>query len=269
MRNPLDGVKEKISRAEAHLVAATAEIELHKNQCTILAKKQGNRDFIYDLYANFPAPGFRLSCVISDCLHNLRAALDYVVYELAFREDKPPIHNMFPICNTSIEFNRQIAERDRLRNVPQSAREIIERLQPYKGKGGGAGRFSHPLYILHKLIKADKHRMLPLTMICGPQPTLVLNEPSGQYNLEAINITHSLSNNAFVPDQRIEKVVAERVTLHIQHGLYVSFEDLHLPDSPADSVLSNIIRFIKGRVVPSFEPFFNQSSKRSASVAAK
>jgi hypothetical protein len=263
MKHPLDGVREKIGRAELHLKTVTAEMELHKHKCTILAKKRANKDSLFDFYANFPDPSLSLSCVIGDCLHNLRTALDYIVYELAFRDGNPPIHNMFPICNTSIEYKRQVDERDRLRNVPQKARAIIESLQPYTAKGG---RHSHPLYILHKLIKADKYRMLALTVICGPHPTLVVHGPTGQSNIKGISITRAFCHGTRIPDQPIEEIQARELMIGIQNGLYLAFKDLPGINSSADLVLSNIAKFIKESIVPRFEPFFDQ---RSLSVAAK
>ena len=156
MIHPLDGVREKIIRAEAHLATLRAEVQSHKEKCTVLARKYSNEDSLFDLYANFPNPDLSLSCVISDCIQNLRTALDYLVYELASRNGEPAIHSLFPICNTSNTYHRQVEDRDRLHNVPDEARVIIESLQPYNARGGK--RFSHPLYILNKLTSNQKYQ---------------------------------------------------------------------------------------------------------------
>jgi hypothetical protein len=267
MNHPLDGVREKIVRAEAHLATVRAEIASHKNKCSVLAKKRPNGDSIFDLYINFPDPPLSLSCAISDCIQNLRTALDYLVCELALPVGEPPIHNLFPICNTPQVYKRQVEQRDRLHNVPDKARGIIESLQPYNAKGGK--RFSHPLYILHKLINADKYRLPALTVTCRPQPTFIHNEPNGPNRIEGTSIAEPFQDGARLTAQRLTEIQADEVTMHIERGIYLPFRDLPWTDSAADTVLSKVVWFVKGHVVPPFESFFEQPSEASVLVAYK
>jgi len=266
MAHPLDGVREKIIRAEVHLATITAESESHKNKCVIIAKKHPNRNSLFDLYANFPDPSLGLSCLVSDCLHNLRTALNYVVYALALKDGRPPIHSMFPICNTSIAYHRQVEDRDRLNNVPKKARAIIEGLQPYRPKGGS--RFSHPLYVLNKLMNAEKHQMLALAVACGPRPTLILNEPNKRTDFELTSITEAFYDGARIEGQLLPGIHNDKVFMQIQRGLYLAFKDLPEVDA-LDIALSKITEFIKDTVVPRFEPFFDRHSDRPVSLAAK
>jgi hypothetical protein len=194
MNHPLDGVREKIIRAETHLATVRAEVQSHKNKCTVLAKKQRKADSLFDLYANFPTPDLSLSCVISDCINNLRTALDHLVHELASRNGEPAIHSLFPICNTSNTYYRQVEDRDRLHNVPDKARAMIESLQPYNAKGGK--RFSHPLYILNKLTSAEKYQVLALTVVCRADPVFILNEANGRTEVEGTSITEAFQHGA-------------------------------------------------------------------------
>jgi hypothetical protein len=267
MNHPLDGVREKIVRAEAHLATVEAEIASHKSKCTVLAKKRPNGDSIFDIYINFPDPPLGLSCAISDCIQNLRTALDYLVCELALPVGEPPIHNLFPICNTTQAYKRQVEERDRLHNVPDKARAIIESLQPYNAKGGK--RFSHPLYILNKLITADKYRLPALTVTCRPRPIFVLNDPNGPNRIEGTSITEPFHDGARLTDQRLTEIQADEVTMQIERGIYLPFRDLPWTDSSADTVLGNVIGFVKNHVVPRFESFFEQRSVASVFVAYK
>jgi len=254
MGHPLDGIREKITRAEAHLAAVSAEIECHRSKCAILARKQPNRDSIYDLYASFPDPDLRLSCVVSDCLNNLRTALDYIVYELASQNGEPAIYNMFPIANTSDAYQRQVDGRDRLHDVPDTARAIIESLQPFSS---GDVKRKHPLYILNRLFNTDKQQTLPLIVACRPRPTLFVNGPNVRTSVAGIRISQTLYDGTRVAEQRITEVDADSLTVKIEHGLYVAFKDVPWSDSAVEDLLLVIIEFIKDRVVPRFEPFFD------------
>jgi len=265
MNHPLDGVREKIIRAETHLAAIRAEVQSHKNKCTVLAKKHRNADSLFDLYAKFPSPDLSLSCVISDCINNLRTALDYLVYELASRSGEPAIHSLFPICNTSNTYHRQVEDRDRLHNVPDKARSIIESLQPYNARGGK--RFSHPLYILNKLTSAEKYQMLALTVMCRPRPIFILDEPKGRTEIEGTTITEAFQDGARLSEQRFTGFQSDEVVMQIRRGIYLPFKDLPWADSAADTVLGTVVWFIKDQVVPRFEPFFDRRSEGSVYFA--
>lgn len=267
MGNPLDSVREKITRAEAHLESIIAEIEWHKNQCTVLARKQPEGDSLFELYASFPEPSLRLSCIISDCLNNLRTALDYIVHELASKYGELVIHNMFPIANTSDAYDRQVEQRDRLHDVPQKARAIIEKLQPYNG--ARVKRFWHPLYVLNRLTNVDKIHLLTLIVVCGPRPTFVLDDSHGGMRIDGLSITKPFQNGARIADQRITEIQADEVSLRIEQGLYVAFKDVPWGDLSVETVLSNVVEFIKNEVVPKFDPFFDQRSAELVSMARR
>lgn len=213
-------------------------------------------------------PPLSLSCAISDCVQNLRTALDYLVSELALPGGEPPIHNLFPICNSPQVYKRQVEQRDRLQNVPDKARAIIESLQPYNAKGGK--RFSHPMYILNRLITADKYRLPALIVICRPQPTFIHdNEPNGPNRIEGTFIAEPFQDGARFTDQRLTEIQRDEVTMRIERGIYLPFRDLPWTDSAADTVLGKVLWFMKGQVVPRFESFFEQRSEASVLVAYK
>lgn len=266
MNHPLDGVREKIIRAETHLATIRAEVQSHKNRCTVLAKKHPNADSLFDLYADFPNPDLSLSCVISDCTHNLRTALDYLVYELASRDGEPAIHSLFPICNTSNTYHRQVEERDRLHNVRDKARAIIESLQPYNARGGK--RFSHPLYILNKLTSAEKHQMLALTVMCRAHPIFVLNETNSRKEIAGTFIPEAFQDGAHFSEQTLKGIQSDKVVMQIKRGIYLPFKDMPWTDSAVDTVLGKIVWFVKDQVVPRFEPFFDQRMEGSVYVAS-
>ena len=112
-------------------------------------------------------PPADIGVLIGEIAHNLRSALDGLTWQLALLRTRTPAWNTeFPIYavgKTDRKRNgRKISHfaRDGLRKI-RSLRPVhqaaIEALQPYKG---GRGFKRHPLWQLHELNNADKHRLL-------------------------------------------------------------------------------------------------------------
>src|SRR5438093_1376013 len=113
MVHPLDGIRKKIERAEEHLATIRREIGRHKEKCQVVAKKNHDTNEVV-LIAQFPDPDLMLSVIIGECLHNLRSALDHLVWALI--ENNPPHHGIpgvsqFPICSSVSAFQDQIKRR--------------------------------------------------------------------------------------------------------------------------------------------------------------
>lgn len=97
------------------------------------------------------------SVILGDFVHNLRSALDHLVYALAALRRKKPRGTQFPIFLDPCEF--QVKGLPYLSGVHEAARTIIEELQPYRV----AEPKKHPLTVLAALSNADKHRLLQST----------------------------------------------------------------------------------------------------------
>ena len=106
-----------------------------------------------------------LSLMIGDCIHNLRSALDHLVYQLAVlhgTSTKAADKTFFPICLTESDFN------DRPKKfvkpyISGAAFAEIEKSQPYASYDVPA---EADIWILHKLDIIDKHRLL---IVAGQQ----------------------------------------------------------------------------------------------------
>ncbi|HEX5235467.1 MAG TPA: hypothetical protein VFW25_09065 [Silvibacterium sp.] len=165
-RPPLDftSVYAKLDRAEEHLNAVYAEIAQWHNSCR---------------YESFPERGSQMTRVgvallrigpdpyttrwavmIGDCLSNIRAALDHIIYSFAkfhaANNPSPDIENLaFVIADSPEEFKK--AARGRLKGFTQGFIDLVESFQPYRRK--------HPvlpplLALIRDLSNADKHRLL-------------------------------------------------------------------------------------------------------------
>ena len=105
--------------------------------------------------------------IISDCVHNLRAALDNLFYDLAlaYNRGNPLVPDaeqrvMFPIFGDGKEFKRKGAYR--IRDIDPGAQAVIKGLQPYTR---GNKYASEPLWALNELSRIDKHRLVYTTLL--------------------------------------------------------------------------------------------------------
>ena len=140
MTHPLDGARKRIERANRFLHEIIHEVEVYArseaNNIVIDHDDVGNHYNVV-LPAPSPLPAV-LSLAVSDCIHNLRAALDYVVFELSREDsgDPDPKRTQFPICTESGFKELRLARSRKkgfLRYLSDAHVEAIEAYQPYKG----------------------------------------------------------------------------------------------------------------------------------------
>ena len=100
--------------------------------------------------------------IASDCVHNLRSALDQLVYSLSWTHTAGPMRHTtvtgseFPIYGPRAPYPTEIAKR--IGWVHPDAQAVIKRLQPHHR---GNAYASDELWILDQLWNIDKHRRLP------------------------------------------------------------------------------------------------------------
>lgn len=168
----LASVDAKLKRARNHAEALKNEVRLWYDRRPYSITHETNADFTrYSVILHMSeCPDFeRWSLMLGDSIHNLRAALDHLVYAIASCEsgkESPPDEDVlaFPICDTPDKFS---VARRRIRSLSCLVRTAIEGLQPYNR--------SHPkipplLSILRDFDDADKHRLLRLAasgVACG------------------------------------------------------------------------------------------------------
>lgn len=102
--------------------------------------------------------------VFGDGIHNLRSALDHLVWGLATldgSEPQRPTRLQFPIARHVADWEgssgRQ-AERTRIASLPSAAQIAIEQVQPFQRSGIDGTPESDGLLLLHRLSNTDKHR---------------------------------------------------------------------------------------------------------------
>ncbi|MEX0833417.1 MAG: hypothetical protein WD276_06035 [Actinomycetota bacterium] len=154
MAHPLDGPWEKVERAEKHVADLQAEIQSwHDSEPYRLFAyddpESGDKIFAVHVRAYPPA---RWGAMLGDVVHNLRAALDLLVYELLRKHDvEPTIQHAFPISDSAKEF--ESGGLRKVKGVGDEAVQLLKAIKPYRG-GNDA------LWELHQLDRRDKHRFL-------------------------------------------------------------------------------------------------------------
>lgn len=152
----------KLERAEQHLRSLQKEVHdwLQKDPYTLVHEfdSQVGKNVLRVEDTETPPADFAL--ILGDCLHNLRSALDNLVYELivACHGDPPPAElvkrSEFPIFGDKV---MNAGERKKkIGGIDPGAQAEIEGLQPHNR---GQNYESDPLWRLHQLSNVDKHRL--------------------------------------------------------------------------------------------------------------
>jgi hypothetical protein len=170
----------KLGRAREHLKEVEAEIECWtRDDGYTMAVHPDPEPPRYVIRAeNIREPDDALALRVGDCLHNARAALEYVAYALGNAgaggemDENQARRSSFPIVG---DVDRDgfrgrgpdlFEERapQMLATVNSEAREAIKRLQPYND--GDIWEY-HGLWVLGELARLDRHRFLHFGAVRG------------------------------------------------------------------------------------------------------
>jgi hypothetical protein len=180
----IESIKAKLQHAEGYLNSIENEVKSWMNDHPYSITRQTNSDstrYSLILRINKQPPLQRWSLVTGDIVHNLRCALDHLVYAIAIHEsgqDPPPSGNklMFPICDTGAIFRDE--SNRRLVTLSDRVRTAIETVQPYNRPHT---ELPPLLAILRDFNNTDKHRLLHLVYssvslgdigFCGPSANI-------------------------------------------------------------------------------------------------
>lgn len=152
----------KLGRAEEHFSTIKGDLMAWKQTQPYTVSRTsdpegGRHALIVEIKGQPPLD--RLSVVTGDCVHNLRSALDNVVYAVAVEEsgaDPPPGFTdlQFPIADTGVKFAKQSR---RIARLSAKAQSRIVAAQPYNRPHA---ELPPLLRLLADFDNADKHRLL-------------------------------------------------------------------------------------------------------------
>jgi hypothetical protein len=156
----------KLDRAKHHVETFSDELKAFlerdpKPFAVRADKKPGVGDAIeYVLYAIVRAePPKELALPFGDAVQNMRAALDYLAYELSSKRARNSGETAFPIFSDECRF--KVLGVPRIASIRGDERTFIERVQPYAASKVPQ---EDPFAILRRLSNLDKHNLLVPTI---------------------------------------------------------------------------------------------------------
>ena len=150
----------KVSRAESHIAELRGRVNTWLASDPISHRAAINEDrlgWTLHLVVRQAPPLEEWATIVGDIVHNLRTALDALVWTLATadgREPDRPTQVQFPIVLNSN--NWDVEARRRLSDLPAKHVDRIKSLQPFNHPAGEEDH--NALALLHRLDIDDKHR---------------------------------------------------------------------------------------------------------------
>jgi hypothetical protein len=253
MTHRLEGCYVKIERAKEHLENLSAEI-LGLNDLDpydVVAKYEPESgDYVVRIETDY-SPPLRWAAIAGDAVHNLRSALDLLVFQLVLANGKrPDTKTEFPIFLDPAKY--KAGGPRKVKGADKATMRIFDGLQPCNETQAPD---RHPLWLLHRLDIRDKHQLLNV-VVAGAQTdqfkirTGNFGIINGRYNAFICPIEHGAELGRFQLTSPEAEVDME---YHITFG--VVFEDFGVDDNFAVvPTIKKIVQFVEA-VPPLFESF--------------
>ena len=251
----MESIDAKMIRAHEHLEVFGREVHdyLSTIKITMVLKTAPTEPHPWlVIWANDYIPPMRLSVLLGDCVHNMRAALDNLICGLARTVDPRCTckGTAFPFRQSEADWDANF-ERD-LAGVPSDAQDIIKTLQPWHDQAS-------PLIMLNRLSNTDKHRACNLTLAYnrnagfrvhgndGTVSDIACKEPL--YLGDVHTIALPIPRSAVEPSARVE--AGGTFTLSIR-------EEGNWGETPVTQVLQRCFDHIEKAVIGKLKPFFER-----------
>jgi hypothetical protein len=151
----LHGPRSKVDRAKEHIGDLEAVIQefFQTGPYKITVKdnpETDRREWIVDEVADLPA---RLALITGDAVHNLRSALDHLIWQLVIANGGEPdeMRTEFPVWRDKTKF--EAGKPGNAKGISKGALKVFYGLKPYKGG-------NEALWLLSRLDIIDKHRLV-------------------------------------------------------------------------------------------------------------
>jgi hypothetical protein len=178
----LDGPIAKLDRAKTHFHTLNKSIGAYKRSkshdfvVTNVNPDTGEKVVNLQILKEPKNPEWGL--ILGDMAHNLRSALDHLVWQLVILNgEKPSRQNQFPIIGVEKEYweilpNNSQSTRDRmLAGVAEDHRAFIDAVQPFNARGQQPDGPRTALAVLSGISNADKHRVVHASFVLTEEPS--------------------------------------------------------------------------------------------------
>lgn len=190
MSASLSGVRLKLKRAKVHLDALNARLD------------DADRGDLYGLVCEpDPQPGQYVvkvkkaasdedwPLILGDFLHNLRTALDHLVWQLVKANGETPDRdNAFGIFLDPTTFDGTAGNKN-FKGVHPQARAVIRSAQPFSPSDKWQTGRLHPLFFLRELEVVDKHRLIHTITLSPEGVTLTFREDPDPAQVEMFDLS--------------------------------------------------------------------------------
>jgi hypothetical protein len=203
-------VRIKIERARQHFVALDTEIRpfLQSEPYRVEDRTEANGEVVGALVVKREAPR-EWGAAVGDVVHNLRAALDYLAWQLVEANGGTPSRDTeFPVYQHPEGFAERLGKA--LAGASDEARRIVTQLQPFNT----AAPARHPLAVLHALDIRDKHRLLNV-VVCGIKSMALTPEGLIHHLERSVVPLYDLRHGQVLYRIRGEGSIRRRVTFQI------------------------------------------------------
>jgi hypothetical protein len=190
-----------------------------------------------------------IALAAGDCVHNLRSALDHIIYELSCHTAKEDVGGTeFPIFKNPKNWDAKDAKTGdfkpfsgcyKLRAVPKAARDRIEVLQPYRGLDAMYWTRERLLNV-HQLDIADKHRNLNLAVANVPETGVAYGHDGPQMRVIYVH-TGRLNEGTEALLLRFHPSVDLKVKVQPYTFLEVVFADAPVEEWEVGSTLQSLV----------------------------
>lgn len=218
------------------------------------------------------APPADIAFLVSDVIHNLRAALDNLLWAIIERPGATPPNDLqFPMCVGEDEFGGKDSRwPKRLRRVPDAVFYALDMLQPYQPRYSvGTGKFldpapnESPLAFLNVLSNRDKHRAPHIAAFALYSRLILIRQPDeGAAELVRFN-TNPLNDGDEIMRLRVTPTDA---TTDIQPSLAfnIGFDARSgmTGGTPVMETLIDIRQFIREVAFPALLPFLQDQRRQ-------
>lgn len=252
----LDGARAKIERGEDVIEQLNTAVVayLDESPYEVVGEFEPNRsEYVLRGRVTRPVP-LVLRVIVGEICHNLRSALDHLVWQLALINTSTPSGStQFPIAISEAEFRTNRGQ-NMIRDLSPKHRAAIEALQPYKGTDIGLA-----LSDLRVLSNTDKHRVINASIArsVGDQPIeaelIIVRDVTAIRDV--VMFSGGPIDNAELARMTLEGVGPEpKVKMEGQIAVTISFDDPALTvDQPATmSMLRTILPMVR-EVILGFE----------------
>ena len=170
MRSDFSSVRAKFHRAEEHIDTFEKEVTtwVQSNPYRVAVKHNADRSRYWAVVETIRDPNLeRWSLIAWDAVHNLRTALDHLIYSVAIfrtQQNPPPRRRdwTFPIRGDQASLQSTISNKP-FPKLGNAVLKEIERFQPYNRPHNV---FPPLLTLLQRFDNSDKHHILRVPTIC-------------------------------------------------------------------------------------------------------